>query len=311
MLDVKRMRVLREVAVQGSFSAAAESLAYTQSAVSQQIAALEREAGVQLVNRSARGVSLTDAGRVIVGHADAILARLADAEAELNEMSGLRGGRVRVTTFATAGATIVPQAVALFRERYPGVEIELEPEEPHDQLAMLRAGETDIAISILATFDPPLTPGVDVCHLLDDPMYLLLPQGHPLASKSRVQLKELADAEWILGTSGWCPDGRILIRACQEAGFEPRIALHSDDYLAIQGFVAAGFGVSLIPDLALIAVRDDVVIRSLGSRPPVRRVMAATLSDAWASPARQAMLEILEEVGGDWTTKRRELALAS
>jgi DNA-binding transcriptional LysR family regulator len=311
MLDVKRMRVLREVALQGSFSAAAESLAYTQSAVSQQIAALEREAGVQLVNRSARGVTLTDAGRVLCDHADAILARLADAEAELGDMAGLRGGRVRLTTFATAGATIVPQAIAQFRERHPGVEIELEPEEPRDQLSRLRAGETDIAVSIVAAFDPPVAPGVDVLHILEDPMYLLLPQGHPLASKPRVQLKELADAEWILGTSGWCPDGRILIRACQEAGFEPRIALHSDDYLAIQGFAAAGFGVSLIPDLALVAVRDDVVIRSLGARPPVRRIIAASLSDAWASPARQAMLEILEDVGAEWAANRQKLALAS
>jgi DNA-binding transcriptional LysR family regulator len=311
MLDVKRMRVLREVALQGSFSAAAETLAYTQSAVSQQIAALEREAGVKLVNRNARGVDLTDAGRVLVGHADAILARLADAEAELGDMAGLRGGRVRMTTFATAGATIVPQAIAMFRERYPGVEIELAPEEPHDQLGLLRAGESDVAVTITATFDPPPADGVDMCHLLDDPMYLLLPEGHPLADKPRPKMKDLADSDWILGTSGWCPDGRILIRACQEAGFEPRIGMQSDDYLAIQGFVAAGFGVSLIPDLALIAVRDDVVVRSLGPRPPMRRIMAASLSDCWASPARAAMLDILEEVGDTFSTKRRELALAS
>lgn len=311
MLDVKRMRVLREVAQQGSFSAAAETLSYTQSAVSQQIAALEREAGVKLVNRNARGVDLTDAGRVLVGHAEAILARLADAEAELDDMAGLRGGRVRMTTFATAGATIVPQAIALFRERYPGVEIELAPEEPHDELSMLRAGESDVAITITSTFDGPAPEGIDLCHLLDDPMYLLLPMEHPLASKPGVGLKDLADAEWMLGTSGKCPDGRILIRACQDAGFEPRIALHSDDYLAIQGFVAAGFGVSLIPDLALIAVRDDVVIRSIGARAPIRRIMAASLSDCWASPARAAMLDILEEVGGTWSVNRRELALAS
>ena len=311
MLDVKRMRVLREVALQGSFSAAAESLAYTQSAVSQQIAALEREAGVQLVNRNARGTSLTDAGRVVVDHAEVILARLADAEAELEGMAGLRGGRVRMTTFATAGATIVPKAIACFRERYPGVEIELAPEEPHDQLALLRAGETDIAVTIAAAFDGPPQEGVDMLHLLDDPMYLLLPQGHPLASHARPRLKDLAEAEWMLGTSGKCPDGRILIRACQEAGFEPRLGMNSDDYLAIQGFVAAGFGVSLIPDLALIAVRDDVVIRSLGARPPVRRIMAASMTDTWASPAREAMLGILEEIGGEFATNRRELALAS
>jgi DNA-binding transcriptional LysR family regulator len=150
MLDVRRMRVLREVAARGSFSSAAEALAYTQSAVSQQIAALEREAGTVLVERMPRGVRLTDAGRALVGHAEVILARLADAEAELDAMAGLRGGRLRLTTFATAGATVVPRAIAEFRRRHPGVELSLEPEEPQDGLARLRAGEADIALTITA-----------------------------------------------------------------------------------------------------------------------------------------------------------------
>src|SRR4051794_1772422 len=123
MLDVKRMRILKEVADKGSFSAAAESLSYTQSAVSQQIAALEKEAGAQLVRRGARGISLTEAGEALVKHADAILTRLADAEAELEAIRGLRGGRLRLATFATAGATLVPLAVATFRQRHPDVEL--------------------------------------------------------------------------------------------------------------------------------------------------------------------------------------------
>src|ERR687889_1791301 len=125
MLDVKRLRVLREVAGKGSFSAAADSLAYTQSAVSQQIAALEREAGTRLVDRSARGVRLTEAGRALVRHAEVILARLADAEAELEAIAGLRGGRVRLVSFPTAGATIAPLAIARFRERHPGIDVTL------------------------------------------------------------------------------------------------------------------------------------------------------------------------------------------
>src|SRR5947199_10791771 len=134
MLDVRRMRVLKEVAAKGSFSAAAESLAYTQSAVSQQIAALEREAGLQLVERSARGVHLTEAGRVLLGHADDILRRLSDAEAELEAMAGLRGGRLRLVAFPSAGASIMPEAVARFRERHPAVEVTLAPADP-DQAA--------------------------------------------------------------------------------------------------------------------------------------------------------------------------------
>lgn len=312
MLDVRRMRVLREVAARGSFSAAAEALAYTQSAVSQQIAALEREAGTRLVDRSARGVTLTDAGRALVLHADAILARLADAEAELDAIAGLRGGRLRLTTFTTAGATIVPKAIVAFRQRHPGVELMLAPEEPQDGLVSLRAGDADIALTVATTFDPPASEDdIERVHLLDDPMYLMLAADHPLADRPRLRLVDLADDAWILGSGDRCPDARILVHTCQQAGFEPRISFHSDDYLAIQGFVAAGFGVSFIPDLALVAVREDVVVRSLGARPPLRRVQAATLAGSWASPAKQAMLGVLAEVAGEFEANRAELALAS
>jgi DNA-binding transcriptional LysR family regulator len=311
MLDVKRLRVLREVAARGSFSAAAESLTYTQSAVSQQIAALEREAGTRLVERSARGVRLTEAGRALVRHADVILARLADAEAELEAIAGLRGGRLRLVSFATAGATLMPQAIAEFRERHPGVELTLEPGEPDEAIARLKAGECDIALTIEAPFCAIEDDGIDRTQLLDDPMYVVLPREHPLAAKPRIKLEELGGEPWIGGSSGGCPDTRILLRACSTAGFEPRIAFHSDDYLAIQGFVAAGVGVSLIPDLALLAVRDDVVVRSLGRRPPVRKIQAATLRDGYRSPAVDAMLETLVQVGGEFAGERRELALAS
>ena len=311
MLDVRRLRVLREVAARGSFSAAAEALSYTQSAVSQQIAALEREAGRRLVERSARGVTPTDAGRALVRHADVILSRLADAEAELGAMAGLRGGRLRIATFTTAGASIVPEAIATFRTRHPGVELALEPEESSDSLACLRSSDCDIALLVGTTFDAPgRDEDLDLVHLLDDPMYLLLPRAHPLADRPRVRLADLAEDEWLLGSLKRCPDARILVRACQQAGFEPRIAFHSDDYLAIQGFVAAGFGVSLLPDLALVALRDDVVVRSLGARAPVRRVHAATLAGSWASPAKQAMLEVLEEVSAQHVQRRAGLAVA-
>src|ERR671926_1152683 len=125
MLDVRRMRVLREVAVRGSFSAAAEALSFTQSAVSQQIAALEREAGAVLVERNARGVRLTEAGEAVVRHTEAILARLSEAEAELEAIAGLRGGRLRLAAFESAGATIMPLAIAQFRGTHPGIELSL------------------------------------------------------------------------------------------------------------------------------------------------------------------------------------------
>lgn len=315
MLDVRRMRVLREVAQRGSFSAAAEALAYTQSAVSQQIAALEREAGTRLVERNARGVRLTEAGRVVVGHADVILARLADAESELEAIAGLRGGRLRLAAFPSAGASIMPKAIATFRERHPAVELTLQPAEPSDGVALLRVGEVDIALTIT-------TPGSDACacaygpgiqelKLLDDPMYVILSDTHALAHRRTLRLADLAGEQWMLGSTGTCPDAVIFLRSCQVAGFEPRIAFESNDYPSIQGFVAAGMGVSFIPDLALINVREDLVVRSLGARPPARRIMAATLTDSYCSPAREAMLEILVQVSTDFGAARRALSLAS
>jgi DNA-binding transcriptional LysR family regulator len=311
MLDVRRMRVLREVAARGSFSAAAEALDYTQSAVSQQIAALEREAGTILVERSARGVRLTDAGRALVAHADVILARLADAEAELEAIAGLRGGRLRMAAFPSAGASIMPEAIARYRERHPAIELTLEPAEPGPALAKLRSGEVDIALDITVAFRPEPDDGVERLHLLDDPMYVALPANHPLAHKRGLKLDELADESWILGSTNSCPDASVFLRACQLAGFEPHIAFNSDDYYAMQGFVAAGVGASFIPDLALMPVRDDIVVRSLGARPPVRRIMAATLKDSFRSPAKLAMLDVLAEVGDEFAGKHRRLALVS
>src|SRR3954447_7492712 len=309
MLDVRRLRVLREVAGCGSFSAAAEALAYTQSAVSQQIAALEREAGTRLVDRSARGVRLTDAGRALVDHADAILARLADAESELEAIAGLRGGRLRLASFPTAGASLMPVAIARFRERHPGVELSMDLAEPNEYMPRLRAGDWDIAVTNLVSM-PAHDDGVESLPILEDPMYVALPADHRLARKRTIRLQELAEEDWMLGSAGVCPDTSIFLRSCQRAGFEPRIAFHSDDYLAIQGFVAAGMGVSFIPHLALVSVREDIVIRPLGPKAPVRHVVAATVAGSFLSPAKRAMLDVLVEVGAEFAERREPLALA-
>ena len=313
MLDVRRMRVLREVAACGSFSAAAESLAYTQSAVSQQIAALEREAGTTLVERGARGVRMTDAGRALVEHADVILARLDDAEAELEAISGLRSGRIRVVAFPSAGATLIPPAIARFRAAHPDIQLSLRPGEPDEGLAMLRAGEADVALSIETPGSCSAPPeGIVLEPLLDDHMYAVLPVGHRLAGRRRIRLEDLATESWIIGSSsGECPDARIVLQACAAAGFEPDIAFQNDDYQAIQGFIAAGVGVSLIPELALATVRDDVVALSLGARAPYRRIVAATLAGGWESPAKVRMLEVLREIGDEFAGRRGELRLAS
>ena len=310
MLDVRRMRVLREVAQHGSFSAAAEALSFTQSAVSQQIAALEREAGTTLVERSVRGIRLTDAGRALVRHTDAILGHLAEAEAELEAIAGLRGGRLRMASFESAGATLMPLAIATFKQRHPAVELSLALAEPDDSVPRLKSGELELALSFGAdAIQTPDDGSVERVHLLDDPLYLALAPDHPLARKRHLRLVDLAGDPWIEGTPS-CACSAMLRRACERAGFTPHIAFESDDYAAIQGFVAAGVGVALIAELALTTVRDDIVIRSLGRETPIRRIHAAVLAGGYRSPATAAMLEILQDVAGRYRPRSPELALA-
>jgi DNA-binding transcriptional LysR family regulator len=305
MLDVKQLRVLKAVAEHGSFSAAAEALSYTQPAISQQIAALERSAGATLVDRTSRGVRLTDAGRALVDHAHVVLARLAAAEAELDAIAGVRGGRVRLASFPTASAALLPPALARFTERHPDVELTFLEKEPEDAIQMLRAGELEVAIVFefhnlsQAEWDR-LYGGAELHPLVDDPMYLALPLGHPLAHKPRVRLEDLSDELWIQEGNPRNPCGRLHQAACVNAGFDPRIGFRSDDYNVVQGMVAAGVGVSLLPSFALANVRDDIVVRSLGKTAPARQIAAATLAGGYRSPATEAMLDILREVAGEF-----------
>jgi DNA-binding transcriptional LysR family regulator len=307
MLDVRRMRVLREVAVRGSFSAAAEALSFTQSAISQQIAALERETGTTLVQRSARGVRLTEAGEALVRHAEAILARLGEAEAELEAIAGVRGGRLRMAAFESAGASLMPLAIAGFRERHPGVELSMIMAEPEDSLPLLKSGELDLVLG----FDSRVreeADGVARTHLVSDPMFIVLPTDHPYAHKRNLRIADLADDPWIAGATN-CECNRLINRACAIAGFEPRIVFQTDDYTAMQGFVAAGVGVSLIAELGLTSIREDIVVRNLGREAPVREVYAATLAGAHRTPATQAMLDMLVEVAARYETRRPQLQL--
>jgi DNA-binding transcriptional LysR family regulator len=306
MLELKHLRVFKEVVERGSFSAAAEALNYSQPAVSQQIAALERATGAKLVDRNARGIRLTDAGQALLGHADAVLAQLADAEAELEAIGTLRSGRVRLVSFPTGGASLIPPATAAFHDRYPGVDLILSVADPPAARDHLRSGDVDIALLLESGFEGSEDDGIERIHLLDDPMFLALPRDHPLASRRRLKLAELADETWMHGSNEACscPDGMIFVRACHTAGFEPRVALHNDDYAAIQGFVAAGVGVALIPQLALESVRDDVVIRQLSEPKPIRRVVAAANGNAYRAPATEAMLEILREVSAGYLDER-------
>ncbi len=275
MFQLRHLQVFREVARRGSLSAAAESLAYTQPAVSQQMAALEHSAGMPLLDRTTRGVRLTDAGAALLRRAEAILAEQTLAELELEAIAGLRGGRVRMASFPTAGAALVPAAVSLFSARYPDVYLSVLEGEPEDSVPMLRAGELEVAIvGTVPTTEGfgALYEGIDLHHLLDEPRYAILPPEHRLARRKRLRLEDLADEVRIELARSPAQQGRIYLEPGPEpAPHEPHIAFRSDDFKIVQGMVATGAGVAVVPELALTDLRSDVTIRNLGSSAPMRQ----------------------------------------
>ncbi len=304
MLNVGRLSILSEVARAGSFSAAAETLSYTQSAVSQQIATLEAETGVTLLERHARGVRPTAAGKLLIEHTEGILARLQAAEAELAAVAGLRGGQLRMASFPTAGATLIPLAIVKFRAQYPDVELTLAEGEPEEITPRLRAGEFDLAL--LCEFGSPQDGyGPDAAafrsvQLLEDPMYIALPPKHRLVRKAALRLSDLADQAWVQPSSTSAA-ARYVVRSCHAAGFEPKVSFESDDYRTVQGLVAAGVGVALIPGLALSPAREDLVIRALSPAPPVRQILASAPSGSRMAPAAPAMLEALQQAAAAYS----------
>jgi DNA-binding transcriptional LysR family regulator len=293
MLDVRRLRVLREVAACGSFSAAADKLAFTQPAVSRQIATLEAEAGARLLERSARGVRLTPAGELLLEHTDAILDRLTTAQAQLAALAAGTRGRLRISAFPSANATLIPLAIAAFRAAHPGVDLRLSERVTSDALATLAAGELDLAVvSAAGPLDAP--EGVACEPLMDDPHVVALARDHPLAQRDALRLADLRDETWIEGTASECTNA--LLAAAERAGFEPRIAFEAAQWLGKQGLVAAGVGVTLIPSVAVAMVREDVVLRSLGPDAPMRRIWLARQDGGYSGPSVAPMAEILHRV---------------
>ena len=308
MLDVRRLRVLCEVSRRGSFSAAAESMGYTQPAISRQIALLERETGTTLLERRPGGTRLTDAGELLVRHAETILARLHDAEDELGELLGLQSGRLRMCTLTSAAATIVPLVIVEFRKRLPGVELSVSMADPTVVLGLLRSGEVDLALTNDDThFD---LPDIEAVHLFDEPMLIALPADHPLAHRNQVNLSDLAEERWMLGTTAACPDAGRFIQTCHAAGFDPQIAFHNDDYTAILGFVAAGVGVAPVPEMVARKAPKHVAVRSLGRDALTRPILASLPAGYQPGPAR-AMLEVLRQVSERWVAKRPPTLLAA
>jgi len=289
MLDATRLRVLVAIARHGSVTAAAQVLNYAQPSISHHMARLESETGAKLMERSGRGIRLTEAGRLLAERAEEILGRLDAAEAELAAHVGLRQEKVRLAAFGSALGTLAAAAGAALRADRASAEISLIQAEPADALRMLRVGAVDVALIFRysrdtdhqdrAGSDRPVPGAGDPLNsddlryhaVLDEPVYLITPSRAPAPAGVSL-LADCAGHRWIAGCER-CQD--VLIRLCQAAGFSPDIAVTTDDYVAAQALVAAGLGTAILPGLALRALRHPGVAATelAGTR---RQVLAVT-----------------------------------
>ena len=286
-MDPRRVLLFRTVARTGSLSAAARALTMTQPAVSQQLRHLEREVGTPLLLRGPRGITLTEAGSLLLARADAVASQLHMADEELSSVANLREGRVRLVAFPSAAAVLVPDALQELGARHPGLEVTMVEAEPPEAWTSVREGEADVALVFGYDGPPPDDGELAWIPLAVEPLRLVLPPGHPGPGRRR---SRLADEAWIAG----CERCRQhLVARCRDAGFEPRLTHESDDYVVVQNLVARGLGITVLPRLALQAFRHpEVVVRPLDSFGE-RHVGIVHRPGAGDVPASRALIERL------------------
>ncbi|MFI7059535.1 LysR family transcriptional regulator [Kribbella sp. NPDC050124] len=293
MIEVRRLRVLRALADHGTVTAAAEVLHLTPSAVSQQLAALETEVGQELLERRGRRVAITSAGRLLLAHTDTILAEVERAEEAMRLHANGATGEVRVTAFATAITLLVAPALARLRETNPGLDLVIRDAEGHQGITQLLDGDADIAIAVEHRGSPrPDDQRLVRIPLYAEPFVAVLPPSHPAAAADVIELPMLAGDDWVMPSPG-NPIRDVVLLACEQAGFQPRVVHQSDDFHAVAALVAAGGGVSLVPRLAVPAL---AVTRPLTEPVPTRRVYAAVRSSRADHPLVTATLAVLAEV---------------
>lgn len=297
VLDVRRLRVLKTVVETGSVTAAAQALSYTPSAVSQQIAALERESGTTLFEKSGRGLRPTAAGTLLAEHAGGVLARLEEAEQALLSLRAGQSGTLSMVVLPSALSGLLPDAVREFRRRCPDVAMDLRPGEADEAFAALRSGAADLIVAVQpgSVREVP-DDGLTYVHLVDDCYKVVLAKSHRLASRRQIDMSDLAEEYWVTTTAcpGYCQ--LPVYEAWDAAGFTPRTGMDADDFPAAQGYVAAGLGVALIPRIALASIRDDVVVRRLRGEEPFRRIFAVTRPAMMKDSRVRHMLEALQAI---------------
>jgi molybdate transport repressor ModE-like protein len=294
MIDVRRLRVLRALADHGTVAAAAQALHLTPSAVSQQLAALEREVGQPIVEKRGRGLILTGAGDVLLEHAHALFAQLERAEADVAAHGRGELGTVTVGAFPTALAAIAAPAAQALAATHPRLRLELlDVESPHCFGALIEE-RIDLAISMQSESAPAIEDArFSRWPLLDDPLDAVLPRDHPLADRAAIALDALAAETWV-GPSPGTSCLEVTLAGCAAAGFVPALVHRTNDFATIMTFVAAGLGVALVPRLAQDRVPPGVAIVPLRGTPPARRVFAATRRGSEARPVLAATRRALE-----------------
>ncbi|STZ57866.1 LysR family transcriptional regulator [Mycolicibacterium tokaiense] len=288
------MLLLVDVVRAGSLTAAANRLSYTTSAISQQIAKLEAEAGQPLLERHARGVRLTEAGAALARRAERIETQLQAARSELDDIAGLRSGTVRIGTFPTVGSSLLPQVVKLYKSRHPAVRLTVRSSRFTALRAMLDTGEVELSLLWDYEWAPVTDRELVVRELLVDPPTLVVSVNHRFAHRESLDMAELADEQWITREDNH-PVGAALEKACQKAGFVPSVAFAANDYQEAQAMVAVDLGVSMAPRLALSNLREDVKVIPLRGAPS-RRILLAHLAEHRLTPAEATLVDTFEEV---------------
>jgi molybdate transport repressor ModE-like protein len=306
MLNVQRMRVLREIAAAGSIARAARGLFMTPSAVSQQMSVLEREVGTPVLERSGRSVRLTPAGERLVAHTERVLAVLEEAQADIDEVAKGVAGKLNTCAFPTAARALLVPALTRLREINPRLQVTLTDLEPEESIPALKAGLLDLVLTYEFDHLPePEDPGVERHQLMTEPMFVALPAAHPHA-RGPVNISDLKDEQWIVGRDG-STFLEVQIRVANEAGFQPKVDLQSNDYQVILAAVAAGLGVALAPPLAFFAPNPGVVMHLPNDLEVMRRIVAVIRRGSGRSPAIAAALHALRESAGMWSAAHGDI----
>lgn len=304
MLDVHRLKIFRSVVASGSVAAAATSLGYSPSAVSQHLTALQRETGLTLLERVGRGLRPTPAGLAVAAEADGVLRRLGQAESVVAELRDGRSGRLSIAYFASVGTAWLPDVARRLTTELPGVALDLQLREA---LAEDPGARPDIQLLVSGTQAPSTGAGFESHHLVDDPYLAVLPRTHPLAGRDTIELAELALDRWVEGDvpTGWCR--RNLVETCAAAGFVPPFHVQANDAPTAVAFVGAGMGITVLPALAARHLPADVrsvpivrprpersiyaVVRTAVASTPPARLVLAELASLAASTARLTVVQ--------------------